>query len=124
MSAATVRLLLRRRLEGAQVLPAQPLTLTAPPRPFGSRPTSQQPLMSVPTPNLDHLSKQDYEVIYDPAGASPPWRRCLGCCRFRSPWADRLSPPTEDSFILLDALELDVEELQAGPAGRIVVEIG
>jgi hypothetical protein len=30
----------------------------------------------------------------------------------------------EDSFILLDALELDVEELQAGPAGRVVVEIG
>lgn len=28
------------------------------------------PKMSVATPNLDHLTKADYEVVYDPAGAS------------------------------------------------------
>lgn len=81
--------------------------------------------MSVPTPNLEHLSKKDYEVIYDPAGTSSPWLqpappRLLS----DSVVSDRFCAPTEDSFILLDALELDVEELQAGPAGRVVVEIG
>ncbi|KAL7418161.1 methylase [Mrakia frigida] len=55
------------------------------------------PLISIATPNLDHLTKLDYEVVYDPA---------------------------EDSFILLDALELDVPELRAGPSGRVCVEIG
>ncbi|CED83166.1 Predicted N6-DNA-methyltransferase [Phaffia rhodozyma] len=53
--------------------------------------------MDIPTPSLDHLSKDDYEIIYDPA---------------------------EDSFILLDALEQDALELQAGPSGRCCLEIG
>jgi len=30
--------------------------------------------MSVATPNLDHLTKADYEVVYDPAGASAAGR--------------------------------------------------
>lgn len=28
------------------------------------------PLISIATPNLDHLTKLDYEVVYDPAGQS------------------------------------------------------
>lgn len=79
--------------------------------------------ISIATPSLDHLTKLDYESIYDPAGQSSapaPLRRDSS-----SPFS--LLPPlvlAEDSFILLDALELDVLELRAGPSGRVCVEIG
>ncbi|WWD22806.1 hypothetical protein CI109_107300 [Kwoniella shandongensis] len=52
--------------------------------------------MSLPTPQIAHLTEDDYEHVYEPA---------------------------EDSFILLDALEADAEELRhAKPI--ICVEIG
>ncbi|KAJ7494777.1 S-adenosyl-L-methionine-dependent methyltransferase [Mycena galericulata] len=50
----------------------------------------------IPTPDLTHLRPEDYEHVYEPA---------------------------EDTFILLDALEQDAEELKSmGP--RISLEIG
>ncbi|KAK7694274.1 hypothetical protein QCA50_001454 [Cerrena zonata] len=41
--------------------------------------------MMIPTPNLSHLTKEDYEFVYEPA---------------------------EDTYILLDALEEDAKELR------------
>ncbi|WVR03406.1 hypothetical protein IAU60_000397 [Kwoniella sp. DSM 27419] len=52
--------------------------------------------MSLPTPQIAHLTEDDYEHIYEPA---------------------------EDSFILLDALEQDAELLRASKP-TICVEIG
>ncbi|OWT40183.1 hypothetical protein J008_02329 [Cryptococcus neoformans] len=52
--------------------------------------------MSLPTPNISHFTESDYEHIYEPA---------------------------EDSFILLDALELDAQDLRRmNPS--VCVEIG
>ncbi|KZW02638.1 putative methylase [Exidia glandulosa HHB12029] len=50
----------------------------------------------IPTPDLAHLTKQDYDVVYEPA---------------------------EDTFILLDALEADAEVLRAIKT-PICLEIG
>lgn len=50
----------------------------------------------LPTPSLKHLSKEDYQRVYEPA---------------------------EDSFVFLDALEQDADQLRAA-APRVVVEIG
>ncbi|OCB91164.1 hypothetical protein A7U60_g1572 [Sanghuangporus baumii] len=56
-------------------------------------------MLSLPTPDLSHLTHEDYERVYEPAANK------------------------EDTFILLDALEADVEELlEAKP--RICLEIG
>lgn len=57
----------------------------------------------IPTPSLSHISKADYEHVYEPA---------------------------EDTFILLDALEADADALRNGSLGgqgkkpRLCVEIG
>ncbi|OCF43766.1 hypothetical protein I317_02370 [Kwoniella heveanensis CBS 569] len=52
--------------------------------------------MSLPTPNIAHLTEDDYEHIYEPA---------------------------EDSFILLDALEIDAERIRRSKPA-ICVEVG
>ncbi|KGB80371.2 hypothetical protein CNBG_6214 [Cryptococcus deuterogattii R265] len=52
--------------------------------------------MSLPTPNIAHFTESDYEHIYEPA---------------------------EDSFILLDALELDAQDLRRMHPS-VCVEIG
>jgi hypothetical protein len=50
------------------------LTPTRPPSDVGPSGPSRSTAMSVATPNLDHLTKADYEVVYDPAGASAAGR--------------------------------------------------
>ncbi|ODO06450.1 hypothetical protein L198_01682 [Cryptococcus wingfieldii CBS 7118] len=52
--------------------------------------------MSLPTPNIAHLTEEDYDHVYEPA---------------------------EDSFILLDALEIDAEEIRLSKPA-INLEIG
>lgn len=74
---------------------------------------------SIPTPSLVHLTREDYEHIYDPAGQ-------LNSVR---PVSTPLEPDfrttgPEDSFILLDALELDASELKGLSPGSVCVEIG
>jgi release factor glutamine methyltransferase len=66
----------------------------------------------IPTPDLSHLKKADYEHVYEPAGDTP-----FPTVNFA--W---LNHP-EDTFILLDALEEDAEILRA-LSPRVCLEIG
>jgi release factor glutamine methyltransferase len=66
-----------------------------------------------PTPDLSHLTKEDYGRVYEPAGMSPK-HLIISNCSCRS---------IEDTFLLLDALEKDAQSMKAqNPA--ICLEIG
>ncbi len=67
----------------------------------------------IPTPDISHLTKEDYDRVYEPAGMSPN-HLIISNCSFRS---------IEDTFLLLDALEKDAQSMRTqNPA--ICLEIG
>jgi len=57
----------------------------------------------IPTPDLSHLKRQDYEHVYEPAGLR---------IFFLLSNQEKLTIPQEDTFVLLDALEQDSEALK------------
>jgi release factor glutamine methyltransferase len=67
----------------------------------------------IPTPDLSHLTNADYEHVYEPAGMFSA----------RQIWTCADSCSLEDTFILLDALEQDADELRELKP-RICLEIG
>ena len=67
----------------------------------------------IPTPDLSHLTKHDYEIVYEPAGEIPEGITVLGL----------ETEPTEDTFILLDALEAEADNIRS-LAPRVCLEIG
>ena len=75
--------------------------------------------MSLPTPYIGHLTSEDYEHTYEPAGEDHPSsaRSTLSLLT-----ADLTDAP-EDSFILLDALEQDANLLR-GIEPALCIEIG
>jgi release factor glutamine methyltransferase len=70
----------------------------------------------IPTPDLSHLTKNDYERVYEPAGEESTQPLC------RCGWFEHLEK-TEDTFILLDALEADADAIRS-LAPRLCLEIG
>ena len=66
----------------------------------------------LPTPDLSHLSNDDKLHVYDPAGE-------LHCSRYRS----TTDISIEDTFLLLDGLEKDAEQLKTQKP-LICLEIG
>ena len=67
----------------------------------------------IPTPDLSHLTKNDYEIVYEPAGEITEDSTV--------PVLD--TKPTEDTFILLDALEAEADIIRS-LAPRVCLEIG
>lgn len=65
----------------------------------------------IPTPDLSHLTSQDFDRIYEPAGKSLYF--VVFICLFSA----------EDTFLLLDALEEDEAWLQAKKPS-LCLEIG
>jgi release factor glutamine methyltransferase len=59
--------------------------------------------ISIPTPDISHLTAEDYEHVYEPAGT------VIHTIIQEEQELNR----AEDSFILLDALEQDALELRA-----------
>ena len=57
----------------------------------------------IPTPDISHLTQDDFLHVYEPAGLL-----CVRIVRMRVLMATN----TEDTFLLLDALELDVKSLR------------
>jgi len=68
----------------------------------------------IPTPDLSHFKRQDYEHVYEPAGP----------CNFLPvrPGETHIIPQ-EDTFALLDALEQDSNVLR-GMKPTLCLEIG
>jgi hypothetical protein len=67
----------------------------------------------IPTPDLSHLTKHDYEIVYEPAGEIPQKNAVFVL----------QTAPTEDTFILLDALEGEADNIRS-LAPRVCLEIG
>lgn len=71
----------------------------------------------IPTPDLSHLTKEDFQYVYEPAGMHV----------FHHGHRDlELTAPTrfeEDTFLLLDALEADAKDLKK-MAPTLCLEIG
>lgn len=70
----------------------------------------------IPTPDISHLTKEDFDRIYEPAGD-------ISCSSIVMIWTETGVFHPEDTFLLLDALEEDAEELKAMKP-RICLEIG
>ena len=67
----------------------------------------------IPTPDLSHLTKHDYEIVYEPAGEITEDSAVLVLD----------TKPTEDTFILLDALEAEADDIR-NISPRVCLEIG
>jgi len=79
----------------------------------------------IPTPDLSHLTSEDYDVVYEPAGMyqEPPGKK-----RKKKRTSPLIISPlwslfTEDTFLFLDALESDANDLKESRA-LICLEIG
>lgn len=68
----------------------------------------------IPTPDLSHLTSSDYEHVYEPAGMHLP---------ISSHYTHPFFFYPEDTFLLLDALEVDAQDLM-NLTPKICLEIG
>lgn len=68
----------------------------------------------IPTPDLSHLKAEDYRHVYEPAGA-------FSVTTFMEVQSADIE--TEDTFLLLDALEEDADALR-NLRPRVCLEVG
>ena len=60
--------------------------------------------MKIPTPDLSHLTADDYDQVFQ--------RHLHNAKRLQRMYVCQVYEPAEDSFLMLDALELEVEKLK------------